>query len=186
MLCPNTVRGRLPLQTAALVFLAAATRTRVVSADLALPRREHNVDTLPSGIRKDKNRSSCFCGFPAQYSIAPCSGRAEAMLGTPAQLSTACCWRLPSTSAPIVQHRTRGKSGPPWRGAQKSPPVKDADPASFFACHCRSLAGHSDSANKPRLTLTQACTAETELLVLLFRIGSRFLSRFIGEKWFRQ
>ena len=117
---------------AMLVFLAAATRTRVISADLALPRREHNVDTLPSEIRKDKSRSSCFCGFPAQYSIAPCSRERRQCSGRRRVIN---CWLLEVAKhiSRNCQHRTRGKSGPPWRGARKKPAGQGRRAGQLFA-----------------------------------------------------
>src|SRR5207249_221572 len=56
-----------------------------------------------------------------------------------------------------------------------------------FCRNGTSLAGHSDSANKPRFALTRVCRGPKQnFSSSFFKIGSRFLSRFTGEKWFRQ
>ena len=47
LLCPNAVRGGLLRQAAALVFLAASARTRVIPADFPAAVKIHNIATLP-------------------------------------------------------------------------------------------------------------------------------------------
>jgi len=75
-----------------------------------------------------------------------------------AELSTAGCWRLPGTSAPTVSTVHEGSLDRHGEVLEKSPPVKDAEPA--FCCNGTSLAGHSDSADKPRFSLTRVCRGQ--------------------------
>jgi len=49
-----------------------------------------------------------------------------------AELSTAGCWRLPSTSAATVSTVHEGSLDRHGEVLEKSPPVKDAEPASFL------------------------------------------------------
>ncbi|MGA2300406.1 MAG: hypothetical protein ABSG77_06900 [Candidatus Acidiferrum sp.] len=56
LLPPKTVGSRLLCQTAALVFLPAPARTRVIPADFLADVKTHNVATLPRGIGEDKSR----------------------------------------------------------------------------------------------------------------------------------
>ncbi len=63
LFCPKAVGGGLPRQAAALIFLAASTRTRVIPADFLADMKTHNVATLPCGVEENKKpRSSIISG----------------------------------------------------------------------------------------------------------------------------
>jgi|SRR5580704_1355484 hypothetical protein len=55
---PKTVGGGSPRQAAALVFLAASTRTRVIPADFLADMETHTVATLPCGVEENKKPRS--------------------------------------------------------------------------------------------------------------------------------
>jgi hypothetical protein len=54
LFCPKTVGGGSPRQAAALIFLAASTRTRVIPADFLADMKTHNVATLAQTRRKQE------------------------------------------------------------------------------------------------------------------------------------
>jgi len=58
LFCPPAVGGGLPRQAAALIFLAASTRTRVIPADFLADVKTHTVATLPCGVEENKKPRS--------------------------------------------------------------------------------------------------------------------------------
>ena len=88
----------------------------------------------------------------------PRLSRAEAMLGTPPSYQLlvvgGCQARQPQLFS-AVRERNLDRHG---EVLEKSPPVKNAEPA--FSCNGTSLAGHSDSADKPRFSLTRVCRGQ--------------------------
>ncbi len=77
-----------------------------------------------------------LCGFPAQYSIDPCSRESREGSGRPRAVN---CWLWEVASA--VHDRNLDRYGE----ALKKRPVKRERSGQLLACNCTSPALHSDS-----------------------------------------